>query len=56
MPLHLMIGKKYLDKILVLSPTGLWLLLDTNSEEMKWGVCVIKFYFGLEEARDDTNL
>jgi len=50
MPLHLMIGKKYLDKILELSPTGLWLLLDTNSEETKWGVCVIKFYFGSEEA------
>jgi len=37
-PLHLMNGKKYLDKILALSPTGLWMLLDTNSEETKWGV------------------
>ena len=50
MPLHLMIGKKYLDKILELSPMGLWLLLDTNSEESKWGLCMIKLYFGSEEA------
>jgi len=55
MPLHLMIGKKYLDKILELSPTGMWLFLDTNSEETKWVVCVIKFYFGSEEACVDAK-
>ena len=55
MPLHLIIGKKYLDKILALSPTGMWLLLDTNYEETKWAMCVIKFYFGSEEARVDTK-
>jgi len=55
MPLHLMIGKKYLDKILELSPTGMWLLLDTNSKETKWAVCVIRFYFGSEEACVDAK-
>jgi len=55
MPLHLMIGTKYLDKILELSPTGMWLLLDTNSEEMKWTVCVLKFYFGSEGACVDAK-
>jgi len=55
MPLHLMIGTKYLDKTLELSPTGMWLLLDTNSEETKWAVCVIKFYFGSKEACVDAK-
>jgi len=55
MPLHLMIGKNYLDKILELSLTGMWLLLDTKSEDTKWAVCVIKFYFGSEEACVDAK-
>jgi len=43
MPLHLMIVYNYLKQILALSPTGLWLLLDTYSQDMKWAVVVIKF-------------
>jgi len=55
MPLHLMIGTKYLEKILELSPTGMWLLLDTNFEKTKWTVRVIKFYFGSEKACVDAK-
>ena len=55
MPLHLMIGTKYLDKILEWSPTGMCLLLDTISEETKWAVCVTKFYFGSEKVCVDAK-
>jgi len=56
MPLHLLIGYNYLKQILSLSPTGLWLLLDTYSQDMKWAVVVVlKFYFGSEQACVDAN-
>jgi hypothetical protein len=48
MPLHLLLRMNYLKPLLALSPTGLWLVLDTNSQDMKWGVVVLKFYFGSE--------
>jgi len=48
MLLHLMMGLKCVHLILALPPTGLWLVLDTNSQEMTWGVMVLKFYFGFE--------
>jgi len=40
-PLHLLIGINYLKPLLALSPTGLWMVLDTNSQDMKWGMEII---------------
>ena len=55
MPLHLLIGYNYLKPLLALSPTGLWLLLDIHSQDMKWAVVVLKFYFGSEQACVDAK-
>jgi len=55
MPLHLLIGYNYLKPLLGLSPTGLWLLLDIHSQDMKWAVVVLKFYFGSEQACVDAK-
>ena len=35
MPLHLLIGQNYLNFMMVLLPSGFWLLLDTTCEESK---------------------
>jgi len=35
--------------------TGLWLVLDTNSQDMKRGVMVLKFYFGSKQACVDAK-
>jgi len=55
MPLHLLIGYNYLKPLLSLSPMGLWLLLDIHSQDMKWAVVVLKFYFGSEQAYVDAK-
>jgi len=31
------------------------MVLDTNSQDMKWGVVVLKFYFGSEQACVDAK-
>ena len=48
MPLHLMIGTKYLDKILEVSPTGMWLLL------IKTGMAT--FFFGCSSSSSSSLL
>jgi len=55
MPLHLLVGLNDLKLLLALSPTGLWLVLDTNSQDMKWGVVVFKFYSGSEDTCADVK-
>jgi len=34
---------------------GFWLSLDNKSDETKWGVMAIKFYFGSEQACADAK-
>jgi len=54
--LHVLIGLPYLNRILLLLPSSLWLMLDTDLQEANWLIIAIKLYFSTQNACEDARV